>query len=64
MTHPDLGSHQYNGFPWRFANRELFAASPPPRLGEHSVLLLQEKLGLDQAEIDALMAKDVSGAVL
>ena len=64
MTHPDLGSHQYNGFPWRFANRELFAASPPPRLGEHSALLLQEKLGLDPAEIDALMAKDVSGAVL
>ena len=64
MTHPDLGSHQYNGFPWRFASRRLVAALPPPRLGEHSALLLHEKLGLDQLEIDALMAKAVSGAVL
>ena len=64
MTHPDLGSHRYNGFPWRFASRELVAASPPPRLGEHSALLLHEELGLDEAEIEALMAKDVSGAVL
>jgi len=42
----------------------LVAALPPPRLGEHSALLLHEKLGLDQLEIDALMAKAVSGAVL
>ena len=64
MPHPDLGSHQYNGFPWRFANCRLVAALPPPRLGEHSALLLGEKLGLDQLEIDALIARDVSGAVL
>lgn len=64
MTHPDLGSHLYNGFPWRFANRELVAALPPPRLGEHSALLLHEKLGLDQPEIDALWAKGVTGDVL
>jgi crotonobetainyl-CoA:carnitine CoA-transferase CaiB-like acyl-CoA transferase len=63
MTHPDLGTHRYNGFPWRLANRELIAALPPPRLGEHSRLLLAGKLGLDAPAIEALLAKDVSGAV-
>jgi hypothetical protein len=56
-------SPRYNGFPWRFANRELAAGLPPPRLGEHSRLLLAGKLGLDAPAIEALLAKDVSGAV-
>jgi crotonobetainyl-CoA:carnitine CoA-transferase CaiB-like acyl-CoA transferase len=64
MTHADLGEHRYNGFPWRFAGRELVAATPPPRLGEHSALLLQEKLGLDAGAVEALAAKGVTGWVL
>ena len=64
MTHADLGEHRYNGFPWRFAGRELVAATPPPRLGEHSALLLTEKLGLDEAAIKALAAKGVTGWVM
>ena len=64
MTHADLGEHRYNGFPWRFAGRELVAATPPPRLGEHSALLLREKLGLDAAAVEALAAKDVTGWVM
>ena len=63
MTHADLGTHRYNGFPWRFAGRELVAATPPPRLGEHSSLLLAEKLGLDAAAIEAMAAKGVIGWV-
>jgi crotonobetainyl-CoA:carnitine CoA-transferase CaiB-like acyl-CoA transferase len=63
MTHVDLGEHRYNGFPWRFAGRELIAATPPPRLGEHSASILEEKLGLDQAAIGALAAKGVTGWV-
>jgi len=64
MTHADLGAHRYNGFPWRFAGRELVAATPPPRLGEHSALLLREKLGLDEAAIEGLAAKGVTGCVM
>ena len=64
MTHADLGEHRYNGFPWRFAGRELVAATPPPRLGEHSALLLTEKLGLDEAAIKALAAEGVTGWVM
>lgn len=64
MTHPDLGEHLYNGFPWRFSECALVAHSPPPRLGEHSEVLLRDLLGLSQAEIEALKAKAVTGAVL
>jgi crotonobetainyl-CoA:carnitine CoA-transferase CaiB-like acyl-CoA transferase len=64
MTHPDLGEHLYNGFPWRFAECALAATLPPPRLGEHSEAVLKQLLGLSDAEFDALKAKDVTGAVL
>lgn len=64
MTHPDLGTHKYNGFPWRFTDCQLVATRPPPRLGEHSEEVLRELLSLSQAEIDELKAKDVTGAVL
>jgi crotonobetainyl-CoA:carnitine CoA-transferase CaiB-like acyl-CoA transferase len=64
MTHPDLGEHLYNGFPWRFSECALSATLPPPRLGEHSEALLKELLGLSDAEIEALKAKNVTGSVL
>ena len=64
MTHPDLGEHLYNGFPWRFSECVLRADLPPPRLGEHSETLLKDLLGLTPAEIEDLKAKNVTGAVL
>jgi crotonobetainyl-CoA:carnitine CoA-transferase CaiB-like acyl-CoA transferase len=64
MTREDIGTYKYNGFPWRFARCELEARLPPPRLGEHSEVLLGELLFLSQDEIDRLKAKDVTGAVL
>jgi crotonobetainyl-CoA:carnitine CoA-transferase CaiB-like acyl-CoA transferase len=63
MTHPDLGAHKYNGFPWRFSACELKATIPPPRLGEHSDELLKELLSFSEAEIAELKAKDVTGQV-
>ncbi len=63
MTHPDLGTHKYNGFPWRFAGCELKASIPPPQLGEHSDLLLRELLFMTDAQIAELKAKDVTGVV-
>lgn len=63
MTHPDLGTHKYNGFPWRFAGCELKAEIPPPRLGEHSDQLLRELLFMSDEQIAELKAKDVTGVV-
>ena len=64
MTHPDLGEHLYNGFPWRFAECALVATLPPPRLGEHSEAILRDLLGLTETEIGDLKAKNITGAVL
>ena len=64
MTHPNLGTHRYNGFLWRFADCALNPGLPPPRLGEHSEVLLKELLFLDDQEIEALKEKGVTGSVL
>lgn len=63
MTHPDLGTHKYNGFPWRFADCELKALIPPPRLGEHTDELLRDLLSMSEAQIAELKAQDVTGVV-
>lgn len=64
MQHADLGTHKYNGFPWRFESTELKAHLPPPRLGEHSEELLRDRLGLSPDAIADLKEKDVTGSVM
>mgnify|MGYP001469667401 CR=1 FL=1 len=61
LSHPDLGSHLYDGFPWRFSDSELASTSASPRLGQHSRELLRELLGLSHVEIDRLFRSGVSG---
>jgi crotonobetainyl-CoA:carnitine CoA-transferase CaiB-like acyl-CoA transferase len=64
MTHPDLGTHRYNGFNWRFSRSVCVAATPSPRLGEYSREVFREELGLSEAEIDGLYERGVSGETL
>lgn len=64
MNHPDLGTHLYYGFPWRFSESRLSAVLPPPRLGEDSRAILRDELGLTAAEIDGLVRDAVTGSVL
>ena len=64
MTHPDVGTHRYPGFPWSFEGVELRAESPPPRIGEHSAEILTSMLGLPKQEVDRLMRAGVTGAKL
>ena len=63
LSHPDLGSHLYDGFPWRFSNSELSSESASPRLGQHSRELLYRLLGQSHTEIDRLFRSGVSGEV-
>lgn len=64
MTHADLGTHRYYGFPWSFSRARLVAELPPPRLGEQSAEVLETGLGLSAREVDELMAAKVTGPVL
>ncbi|HLZ84143.1 MAG TPA: CoA transferase [Caulobacteraceae bacterium] len=63
-VHEDTGTQRYNGFAWRFVGVEAPHDLPPPRLGEHSRAILGGELGLSGQEIDALMARGVTGEVL
>ena len=46
MAHPDLGTHRYNGFAWRFSRSTCVAAFGSQRLGESSREVLSSELGL------------------
>ena len=63
MAHPDMGTHLYNGHPWRFSRSPLVCRNPSPRLGEHSADVLMRDLGLDAAEYERLLAEGVTGLV-
>jgi crotonobetainyl-CoA:carnitine CoA-transferase CaiB-like acyl-CoA transferase len=63
-VHPDVGEHAHNGLPWRFVGTAPREHHPSPRLGEHSRVILGERLGLTDPEIDRLEADGVTGAVL
>jgi crotonobetainyl-CoA:carnitine CoA-transferase CaiB-like acyl-CoA transferase len=64
LSHADVGEHAYNGLPWRFAGVAAREHRPSPRLGEHGREILIRELGLSDAEVDALEAAGVTGAVL
>lgn len=64
VTHPDLGEHRYNGFPWRFGRTPARVSAPPPRLGEHSHDVITGELGFDEAEYRALVDAGLSGPTL
>ena len=64
LHRPDIGAHRHNGYAWRHTDAARPAPRPPPRLGEHSEAVLRDELGLNQAEIHALVAKEVTGAVV
>ena len=58
--HPTAGNVRTIGSPMGF-ERATFTDLPPPRLGEHSRVILREVLGYDEARVEALTT---SGAVL
>ena len=63
ITHPDMGSHRYNGFPWRFSRTPATVRKPPPRVGEDSETILLDDLGLSADEIRDLFAREVTRSV-
>ena len=63
QSHPDLRDVLHSGFAWEFSKSELSAELPPPRLGEHSEVILQE-LGYSVGRIEELFANETIGCVL
>lgn len=61
VQHPTIGTLRLAGSPLKFTAQSIAARRPPPRLGEHSVEVLQEWLQLSTSEIDQLRRDQAIG---
>ncbi len=53
--HPEAGRIHHDGHPFRFSTIEHAPRRPPPCLGQHTDLVLQEILGLGEAQVNGLV---------
>jgi crotonobetainyl-CoA:carnitine CoA-transferase CaiB-like acyl-CoA transferase len=58
IQHPELGELELAGLPWRISDTQL-PSGHAPLLGEHNQYVLQELLGLSDAEISNLRGKNI-----
>ncbi len=63
LEHPDLGTHQYAGFPYLFRHSKLQSEQASAQLGQHSRSLLGSELQLKDERIDELFEAGISGAM-
>jgi crotonobetainyl-CoA:carnitine CoA-transferase CaiB-like acyl-CoA transferase len=61
VTHALAGPALQAGLPLRMANTPLPDWGPSPLHGEHSLEVLQQELGLDEREYDALVRAGITG---
>lgn len=59
LTHAEMGETIYNMPPFRFSRSPVQLRSPAPLLGEHTREICRTLLGLNESEIDALIADEV-----
>jgi benzylsuccinate CoA-transferase BbsF subunit len=57
LEHPEMGRTVYNALPFRMSRTPGYPNRPAPLLGQHTDEVLRDRLGLAQAEIDALRAQ-------
>jgi benzylsuccinate CoA-transferase BbsF subunit len=58
VNHPELGELELAGEPWKMSDHET-PARHAPLLGEHNEYVLQELLGLSEAELAELRQRDI-----
>ena len=62
LPHPVVGTHEYAGLPMQFsAGAPRWYRRAAPTLGQHTVEVLRERLGLDDDEIAALRREQIIG---
>jgi crotonobetainyl-CoA:carnitine CoA-transferase CaiB-like acyl-CoA transferase len=62
IPHPQAGSTPTVANPMRLSETPVQYRSAPPLLGEHTIDVLRDRLGLDQTQIDALVKSGVVSA--
>jgi formyl-CoA transferase len=58
VQHPELGELELAGLPWKISDTEL-PSGHAPLMGEHNQYVLQGLLGLSEAEVADLRAKEI-----
>ena len=62
VTHPLVGEHQYPTWPVRMsAGPDRYWTGPAPMLGQHTVEVLRDELGIDDETLERLEAEHVIG---
>ncbi|MCA9851503.1 MAG: CoA transferase, partial [Dehalococcoidia bacterium] len=61
VTHPEAGTHEMVGVPWRFSRTPAQVTRPSPMLGQHSQEVLGDLLGVTSDEYESLVERNVSG---
>ena len=59
IDHPHVGAEIVYGVPWRFSDTPGSVRAPAPLLGQHNGYVLQELLGMDQAQVATLASEQV-----
>ena len=63
VDHPETGKTWLPGRPWRFSWGPSIPISPAPCVGQHSREVLNEELGIDDREYEALVTAGVTGTL-
>jgi len=61
VDHPETGAFLHLGAPWRLSGIPARTRTPAPGIGQHSVQVLSNLLGIPMGEIDDLVNKGITG---
>jgi crotonobetainyl-CoA:carnitine CoA-transferase CaiB-like acyl-CoA transferase len=61
VSHPDAGTWDMDGVPWRLNRSPAHIRLPAPRFGEHNDYVLRGLLGLSEGEVQELVAGGIIG---
>jgi benzylsuccinate CoA-transferase BbsF subunit len=59
LTHAEMGETIYNAPPFRFSRTDGEIRVPAPLIGEHTVEICTELLGMDRDDVEGLIAEGV-----
>ena len=59
LEHPEVGKRRHLGIPWKMSRTPCEVWRPAPCMGQDTDYVLEQVLGLEQAEIAALRSKEI-----
>ena len=63
IDHPEAGKTWLPGRPWRYSSAPSTLIGPAPCVGQHSRQVLNEELGIDDRDYEALVAAGITGTL-